>query len=51
VEQLTIWGYWFGACSEREEVPSDFHVFLHLKTFLGCQWVHIDSEVKEDINM
>jgi histone-lysine N-methyltransferase SETMAR len=31
-------------------VPSDFHVFLHLKTFLGCQWVHIDTKVKEAIN-
>jgi hypothetical protein len=26
--------------------PSDFHVFLHLKTFLGGRWFH-DDEVKE----
>jgi hypothetical protein len=25
-------------------------VFLHLKTFLGGQWFHDDSEVKEAIN-
>jgi hypothetical protein len=31
-------------------VPSDFHVFLHLKTFLGGQWFH-DDEVKEAVNM
>jgi histone-lysine N-methyltransferase SETMAR len=30
--------------------PSDFHVFLHLKTFLGGRWFHDDSEVKEAIN-
>jgi histone-lysine N-methyltransferase SETMAR len=29
--------------------PSDFHVFLHLKIFLGGQWFH-DDEVKEAIN-
>jgi hypothetical protein len=29
--------------------PSDFHVFLHLKTFLGGRWFH--NEVKEAINM
>jgi histone-lysine N-methyltransferase SETMAR len=32
-------------------VPSDFHVFLHLKTFLGGRQFHDDSEVKEAINM
>jgi hypothetical protein len=30
--------------------PSDLHVFLHLKMFLGCQQFH-DDEVKEAINM
>jgi hypothetical protein len=30
--------------------PSDFHVFLHLKTFLGGQLFHDDSEVKEAVN-
>jgi histone-lysine N-methyltransferase SETMAR len=30
--------------------PSDFHVFLHLKTFLGGRWFHDDGEVKEAIN-
>jgi hypothetical protein len=30
-------------------VPSDFHVFLHLKTFLGGLRFH-DDEVKEAIN-
>jgi hypothetical protein len=30
--------------------PSDFHVFLHLKTFLDGLWFH-DNEVKEAINM
>jgi histone-lysine N-methyltransferase SETMAR len=30
--------------------PSDFHVFLHLKTFLGGQRFHND-EVKEPVNM
>jgi histone-lysine N-methyltransferase SETMAR len=29
--------------------PSGFHVFLHLKTFLGGRWFHND-EVKEDVN-
>jgi hypothetical protein len=30
-------------------VPSDFHVFLHLKTFLSGQQFH-DDEVKEAVN-
>jgi hypothetical protein len=30
--------------------PSDFHVFLHLKTFLGGRWFHDDNEVKETVN-
>jgi hypothetical protein len=30
--------------------PSDFHMFLHLKTFLGGWWFH-DDEVKEVVNM
>jgi hypothetical protein len=30
--------------------PSDFHVFLHLKTFLGGRRFH-DDEVKRAINM
>jgi hypothetical protein len=34
----------------RDLVPSDFHVFLHLKTFLGGQRFH-DDEVKEAINI
>jgi hypothetical protein len=29
---------------------SDFHVFLHQKTFLGGRWFH-DDEVKEAVNM
>jgi hypothetical protein len=29
--------------------PSDFHVFLHLKTFLGCRQFHNDNEVKEAV--
>jgi hypothetical protein len=29
--------------------PSDFHVFLHLKSFLGGQWFHSDK-VKEALN-
>jgi hypothetical protein len=29
--------------------PSDFHVFLHLKTFLADRWFH-DDEVKEAVN-
>jgi hypothetical protein len=31
-------------------MASDFHVFLHLKTFLGGRWFHNDK-VKEDVNM
>jgi histone-lysine N-methyltransferase SETMAR len=31
--------------------PSDFHVFLHLKTFLGGWSFHDDNEVKEAVNM
>jgi hypothetical protein len=31
-------------------VPRDFHVFLHLKTFLGGRWFHVDNGVKEAIN-
>jgi hypothetical protein len=30
--------------------PSDFHVFLQLKTFLGGWWFHDDNKVKETIN-
>jgi hypothetical protein len=30
--------------------PSDFHVFLYLKTFLGGWWFHNDKKVKEAIN-
>jgi histone-lysine N-methyltransferase SETMAR len=30
--------------------PSDFHVFLHLKTFLGGLRFHNDNEVKEAVN-
>jgi hypothetical protein len=30
-------------------VPSDFHVFLHLKTFLGGWWFHND-EIKDAFN-
>jgi hypothetical protein len=31
--------------------PSDFHVFLHLKTFLGGRRFHDDNAVKEAVNM
>jgi histone-lysine N-methyltransferase SETMAR len=34
-----------------ELAASDFHVFLHLKTFLGGWQFHDDSEVKEAVNM
>jgi len=27
--------------------PSDFHLLLHLKFFLACQWFHDDSGVKK----
>jgi histone-lysine N-methyltransferase SETMAR len=30
--------------------PSDFHVFLHLKTFLGGWQFHDDNDVKEAVN-
>jgi histone-lysine N-methyltransferase SETMAR len=30
--------------------PRDFHVFLHLKTFLGGRRFHDDNEVKEAVN-
>jgi histone-lysine N-methyltransferase SETMAR len=30
-------------------VLSEFHVFLHLKTFLGVLWFHDDNEVKEAV--
>jgi hypothetical protein len=30
-------------------VPSDFHVFLHLKTFFDGWWFH-DDKVKEAVN-
>jgi hypothetical protein len=30
--------------------PSDFHVLLHLKTFLGGRWSHDDNEDKEAVN-
>jgi histone-lysine N-methyltransferase SETMAR len=29
--------------------PSDIHVFLHLKTFLGARQFHDNREVKEAI--
>jgi hypothetical protein len=31
-------------------VPSDFHVFLHLKIFLGSRRFHNNSEVREAVN-
>jgi hypothetical protein len=34
----------------QPRAPRDLHVFLHLKTFLGGQRVHDDSEVKEAVN-
>jgi histone-lysine N-methyltransferase SETMAR len=33
-----------------DSAPSDFHVFLHLKTFLGGRWFHDDNKVKEAVN-
>jgi len=30
--------------------PSDFHLFLHLKSFLAGRWFHEDSEVKEAVS-
>jgi transposase len=30
--------------------PSDFHVFLHLKTYLGGRRFHDDNEVTEAVN-
>jgi uncharacterized protein YutD len=33
----------------RDLAPSDFHVHLHLKSFLGAQGFH-DDEVKEAVN-
>jgi histone-lysine N-methyltransferase SETMAR len=30
--------------------PSDFHVFLHQKTYLGGRRFHNDSEVKEAVH-
>jgi histone-lysine N-methyltransferase SETMAR len=30
--------------------PSNFHVFLHLKTFIGGRRFHDDNEVKEAVN-
>jgi hypothetical protein len=30
--------------------PSDFHVFLHLKTFLGARRFHDDNKVEEAVN-
>jgi histone-lysine N-methyltransferase SETMAR len=30
--------------------PSDFRVFLHLKSFLGGRRFHDDNEVKEAVN-
>jgi len=29
--------------------PHHFHLLLHLKSFLACQWFHDDSEVKEAV--
>jgi hypothetical protein len=31
-------------------VPSDFHVFLHLKTFLSGRQFHNGNEVEEAVN-
>jgi hypothetical protein len=33
-----------------ELAPSDFHVFLQLKAFLGGRWFHNDDEVKGTVN-
>jgi histone-lysine N-methyltransferase SETMAR len=34
----------------RDLAPSDFHVFLHLKTLLGGQRFHDDNDVKEAVS-
>jgi histone-lysine N-methyltransferase SETMAR len=39
-----------GNDSSPDLAPSDLHVFLHLKTFLGGQRFHDDSDVKEAVN-
>jgi hypothetical protein len=44
-----LWLIRFGVCSGREERPSDFHVFLHLNTFLGGRPFHDDNVVKEAV--
>jgi histone-lysine N-methyltransferase SETMAR len=33
-----------------DSAPSDFHVFLHLKTFLGGRQFHNNNKVKEAVN-
>jgi hypothetical protein len=30
-------------------VQTDFHLFLHLKSFLAGQWFHDDNKVKESV--
>jgi len=31
--------------------PSDFHLFLHLKSFLACRRFYDDNKVKESVTM
>ena len=31
--------------------PSDFHLFLHLKSFLAGWWFHDDNEVKDAVTI
>jgi hypothetical protein len=44
------WEQFYHSLYSPDLAPSDFHVLLHLKTFLGGRWFHDDNEVKEAVN-
>jgi histone-lysine N-methyltransferase SETMAR len=44
------WEQFYHSPYSPDLASSDFHVFLHLKTFLGDRRFHDDSEVKEAVN-
>jgi len=45
------WEQFDHPCYSPDLAPSDFHLFLHLKSILAGQWFHDNSEVKEAVTM
>jgi hypothetical protein len=45
-----VWEQFDYSPDSPDLAPSDFHVFMHLKTFLGGRPFHNNGEVKEAVN-